>query len=649
MRDPSANARHGLDAQRAAWRLLLVHGVDLPLAEFQDSWPMDGTMRSLRQPLEHHALPCRGVRIVAADLAHLALPTLVQLRDDSWLVVRARRGRRLVVETCSGIECVAPAELAPHLTGNALERLPSLPGAGSTLLARCRALLISHRRVLVQFGLASLLLQALALATPELTSLVMGRALPDGAPAMARLLAAGVVVVALFTGAIAWFRERVVLYLLTQLEVASKHGLLAHVLRLPFPELQRRPLGELLQAFYGISAARTVVAERALGALFDGVLALSYLLLMGSRLLVPTLVLALGALAMAGLAALVGRAQARLQEMETHAQSVQRGYLTELIAGVRTVKAAGAERQCHARWGARFAREQACTLARQRVGLWSDVGIEGLRQAFSVTLLLWGGYSVLQGEIGVGPLFGFLLLGEGFLAAVLGMVNAYLALAMLRPLLVRAEELLATPTTPRGRQPSKRLAGPIVMNDVWFRYTPQGPWVLKGYDLRVEPGERLMLDGPSGSGKSTILRLLAGLHAPESGTISVNARELRADPQRMLYLPQFVQLYCGSVLENLRILSGGAPTPRLLAAARATRFDAVVEGLAMGYETILPHGGATLSGGQRQMLALTAMLASDYDVLLLDEPMANLDPHTQAYLADVLADAGKTIVSAGHY
>jgi ABC-type bacteriocin/lantibiotic exporter with double-glycine peptidase domain len=87
----------------------------------------------------------------------------------------------------------------------------------------------------------------------------------------------------------------------------------------------------------------------------------------------------------------------------------------------------------------------------------------------------------------------------------------------------------------------------------------------------------------------------------------------------------------------------------LLAAARATRFDAVVEGLAMGYETILPHGGATLSGGQRQMLALTAMLASDYDVLLLDEPMANLDPHTQAYLADVLADAGKTIVSAGHY
>jgi ABC-type bacteriocin/lantibiotic exporter with double-glycine peptidase domain len=649
MRDATRVALHGLDARVAAWRLLLVHGVDLRMGEFVDRWPMDGTMDALRQPLEHHGIPCRGVRIEAGDLARLALPTLVKLRDESWLLLRARKGRQLVVESGRGVGHLTLDALAPELSGEALERLPAL-GAGSTLWRRWGRSLLSHRRALVQFALASVLLQALALLTPELTGQVMGRALPDGAPAMLRLLAAAVVAVALFTGVIAWLRERVVLFVLTRLEVAGKHGLLEHVMRLPFPELQRRTLGELLQAFYGISAARTVFAERALGALFDGVLALGYLVLMGSRLWAPTLAMALAALALAALAGLVGRAQARLQAREVEAQAGQRGYLTELIAGVGTVKAAGAEASCHAQWRTRFARELGYTLARQRIGLWSDVGFDGLRQVFSVMLLLWGGYGVLAGDIGVGPLFGFLLLGEGFLTAVLGMVNAYLALVVTRPLLARAQELMATPRAPeRRRQAQSRLAGPIVMRDVWFRYSPDGPWVLKGYNLHVEPGETLLLDGPSGSGKSTVLRLLAGLYAPESGTISVNGRELRADPQRMLYLPQFVQLYFGSVFENLRILSGGAPAPQLRAAARATRFDSVVEALAMRYETILPHGGATLSGGQRQMLALTAMLASEFDVLLLDEPMANLDPLTQAHLTSVLADAGKTIVSAGHY
>ena len=80
------------------------------------------------------------------------------------------------------------------------------------------------------------------------------------------------------------------------------------------------------------------------------------------------------------------------------------------------------------------------------------------------------------------------------------------------------------------------------MTDAWFRYTPEGPWILKGYDLSVEPGKKLVLQGPSGYGKSTILRLLAGLYVPERGSISISGRDSDAARRGVLYLPQFVQL-----------------------------------------------------------------------------------------------------------
>jgi ABC-type bacteriocin/lantibiotic exporter with double-glycine peptidase domain len=199
---------------------------------------------------------------------------------------------------------------------------------------------------------------------------------------------------------------------------------------------------------------------------------------------------------------------------------------------------------------------------------------------------------------------------------------------VLRPQLAKAQEILDVAPEKRlihmGGGP-QALNGPVVMEDVWFRYTPEGPWILKGYNLRVEPGEKFTLTGPSGFGKSTILRLLAGLYTPEKGTISLGGLSPRAARHKILYLPQFVQLYGGSIIENLRVLSGGAPLERLLAASQQTGLHNLVATFPMNYNTVIPHGGRNLSGGQRQLIALTGALASERGLMVLDEATANMD------------------------
>src|SRR5690606_18098701 len=117
-----------------------------------------------------------------------------------------------------------------------------------------------------------------------------------------------------------------------------------------------------------------------------------------------------------------------------------------------------------------------------------------------------------------------------------------------------SEPLLA----PLGSERPLASGDAIVMNDVWFRYGPDQPWILQGYNLRVGAGEQLTLRSASGSGKTTILRLIAGLYQPERGTVSVFGRDPAKARGHIAYLPQQAHLFAGSLLHNLRMLSGAS-------------------------------------------------------------------------------------------
>ncbi|HTL99239.1 MAG TPA: ATP-binding cassette domain-containing protein, partial [Holophagaceae bacterium] len=258
-------------------------------------------------------------------------------------------------------------------------------------------------------------------------------------------------------------------------------------------------------------------------------------------------------------------------------------------------------------------------------------------------------YLVLQSEAGLGTLVAFVQMSSAFLSAFLNLANAYLAFVVLRPQLAPAVEVLEVETRPRVLPALARpLTGPVLVEGVWFRYEPKGPWVLKDSELRVEPGQVKHVQGPSGCGKSTLLRLIAGLYEPDQGNISIGGRPPASASGSLIYLPQFVQIYGGSILENLKLLSGQASLDRLLETAEQTGLQELLDHLPMGLETILPPGGGSVSGGQRQLIALTAVMASQRPLLLLDEAMSNLDWLSQKRINHCAELVGKTIVYTSH-
>ncbi len=199
-------------------------------------------------------------------------------------------------------------------------------------------------------------------------------------------------------------------------------------------------------------------------------------------------------------------------------------------------------------------------------------------------------------------------------------------------------------------------AAPLVtLRDVRYTYPgAEGP-ALAGVTLRLVPGERVALVGPSGAGKSTIVNLLLGFLVPERGVIAADGHPLsdfsaEAWRERVALVPQRPYLFAGSVLDNLRLARPDATLAEAQTAAVLAGADEFVAALPQGYDTALGEGGARLSKGQAQRIAIARAFLKDAPVLILDEPTAHLDPTSEAQVRDALERlaAGRTTLIVAH-
>jgi thiol reductant ABC exporter CydD subunit len=205
-----------------------------------------------------------------------------------------------------------------------------------------------------------------------------------------------------------------------------------------------------------------------------------------------------------------------------------------------------------------------------------------------------------------------------------------------------------------GRSASAQL-GFLRLESVTVAYPGRGAPALDRFSLAVEAGEHVALVGPSGSGKSTAVGLLLGFVRPTSGRVVVGGRDLAATDvatwrHRLAWVPQHPHLLHGSLEDNLRIADPDASDELLARAIELVGLSHVVDGLPQGLATPLGEGGVSLSAGERQRLALARAVIRDREVVLLDEPVAHLDAHAEAALAQSLGPwlESRTVLVAAH-
>jgi ATP-binding cassette subfamily C protein CydC len=207
---------------------------------------------------------------------------------------------------------------------------------------------------------------------------------------------------------------------------------------------------------------------------------------------------------------------------------------------------------------------------------------------------------------------------------------------------------------PAVRDPERPLAPPppspaVALEEVTARYGNEEP-VLRGLDLRLEPGQRVALVGASGAGKTTVANLLLRFLDPDQGRVTIAGRDVRDHSQddvraTFALAGQDAHLFDSTIRENLRLARPAASERELEEALARARLSDWVASLPDGLDTHVGEEGARLSGGQQQRLVLARALLADASVLILDEPTAHLDPPTaRALMDDVLDAAGERTV-----
>ncbi len=338
---------------------------------------------------------------------------------------------------------------------------------------------------------------------------------------------------------------------------------------------------------------------------------------------------------------------------ESAAYATLNGTITESVEGARTVDALrlGARRQASVEADLAEAFDAEVKTLNLRTALFPGVDFTFI--VAPVAVLLWGGYLVSQQQVSLGVVTAIVLYVYQLGGPVWDLIFwvdeiqvAATSLARIVGIQLVEQDREAKPGTPTDED--------ITTRGLRYAYR-EGHDVLHGIDLDLRSGERLAVVGPSGAGKSTLGRMVAGIHPPTGGTVTVGGVPLVDLPLEELrghvaLVTQEHHVFVGSVADNLRLAKVDASDDDLRRALEAVDAWEWVQSLPEGLATEVGSGGAPTTPAQAQQLALARLVLLDPHTLVLDEATSLLDPRAARHLERSLNGVlhGRTVVAIAH-
>ena len=307
----------------------------------------------------------------------------------------------------------------------------------------------------------------------------------------------------------------------------------------------------------------------------------------------------------------------------------------------------------------RWERDRNLALRRQadasdRAALMSGL-IRFLRLTMQSLILGLGAYLVIERQTSAGSIFAAsLLLGRG-LQPVEQIVGVWRSLVLARAALARVRKLVDGDARCDRSFNLPKPTGKISVEQVSYALPSLQKVLLRDISFRLDAGEALGIIGPSGAGKSTLARHLSGVMQPSRGTVRLDGADMTQWGRDALgdhigYLPQDIELFSDTVAANIGRFKTNVDQ-EVIEAARLAGVHEMIIRLPQGYETQIGEGGAVLSGGYRQRIALARAVFGTPNLIILDEPSSNLDADGDRALSECaieLKRRGSTVIIVSH-
>lgn len=594
------------------------------------------------------------------SIAELSLPFIVRL-NGSFVVVMKRSDKQILAfSTEQNRPVVVPLEefqqqwdgyaffMTPKLK---LNRLPKRFNLQWFL-----PVFWKFRRFFYEVLAASFLLQVFTLITPLFTQVIIDKVLVHKGLSTLDVLMAGLIIIAVFQMVLGYLRTYIFTVLTNKVDVVLGARLYNHIVSLPLRYFESRRVGETVARVKELETIRSFISGSSLVLIIDTAFCFIFIIAMFwySPLLCLVAIALIPFMVLLNLIATPIYRKRIQTKFEANAES--QSFLVESVTGASTVKALALEQKFSRRWEDLLGHYVKTSFDVNNVANVAN-SIGGFLQHLSTLLILWvGAHQVMAGRLSVGQLVAFQMLAGQVSGPVLRLVGVWQQFQQTRISIDRIGDIMNLPKESEGRgemSPIRR--GEIFFEKVSFRYNPDEPQAVKNISVKLAPGVMVGIVGPSGSGKSTLIKLLQRMYDLEEGRIFVDNIDISkynpaAYRRQIGTVLQENYLFCGTVRENIAIGRPGATMEEVERAARMSGAHDFIVQMKAGYDTIIGERGDSLSGGQRQKIAISRAMLVNPRILIFDEATSALDALSEKEVLDAIQKVRKnrTVLMIAH-
>jgi len=614
-------------------------------------------------------LTSKLVKKTLEDLNPALFPTVLLLKNEEACVLlgweNGGKTARLIFPELGKAEAMLPREaLAGRYSGLAILVRPEFrfdartPEVGQVKNRHWFwSTIADNKRLYRDVLLAAFMINLFALALPLFSMNVYDRVVPNHAIETLWMLAVGVGIVLFADLLLRSMRGYFLDQASSRVDVRLSAYIMERVLGL---RLENRPIsaGSFASNLRSFETIRDFITSATVTAFIDVPFALIFIIVIAWISWPLVLPILIGMLLVLAYALTVHTRMHELSETTYRAGAMRNATLVESLVGLEAIKALGAESVMQRKWemsanflsrvGGQLRLLSASTI---NFATWAQ-------QLVNIVVIVVGVYLISDNNLTLGGLIAVSMLSSRAMAPisqVAGLLtqyhNAATALKSLDGILQQPVERPAN----SNFVTRQHFNGDIEFKDVDFSYPEQGQTALRNVSLKIRAGERVAILGRVGSGKTTLEKLILGLYQPTSGAVLVDGIDLRQlDPAELRrnigYVPQDVTLFYGSLRDNLTISSTTADDAAVLRAAQVGGIIDFVNSHPKGFDMLVGERGESLSGGQRQAVAIARAAINDPPILIMDEPTGSMDHSSEEEIKQQLSRyaAGKTLIVVTH-
>jgi len=515
-----------------------------------------------------------------------------------------------------------------------------------------------HTAMMIQALIGALMFTLLGLSTSIYMQKIIDFVLVEGNTRLLNLLSLGMIIILVFQLVIGSFKTVFGLQTGQMIDARLILGYYKHLLKLPQRFFDTMRVGEIISRVNDAVKIREFINSVALNLIVNVLIVVFSMLIMFFYYWKLALIMAAIIPIYAILYWLSNKVNKKWQRRLMEESAELESQLVESLNAVGTIKKFGIEQFTNDKTENRFIGLLKTIYKTSIYSMFIGTGAEFFTRLFTILLLWFGSYFVINRELSPGELLSFYALVGYFTGPASSLIGAN---KQIQDALIAADRLfeiidLETESSNESKVDlSTELMGDIKMNNIHFRYGTRTT-VFEDLCLCFEKGKSAAVVGESGSGKSTLLSLLQNLYPLNKGNITIGGLDLqhisnRSLRERVGVVPQHIDLFNGTIIENIAIGDYEPDMQKILFLSKLLGTDEFIDQLPNNYHSIVNEQGVNLSGGQKQRLAIARALYRNPDILILDEATSSLDPTSEQKVQDALnwfKQQAKTIIIIAH-